>query len=90
MILAHYRKHAGLSQARLAELLTQAGFPATQALVSQWESGQVQLSAERCLQLEQVTQAGVTRFELRPDLFGPAPGGPESPAAAEAESARAA
>lgn len=71
MVLARYRKNAGLSQARLAELLTEAGFPASQALVSQWEAGQVQLTAERCLQLEQVTGGEVARGELRPDLFGP-------------------
>lgn len=69
MTLSDYRKTAGLSQAKLATLLTRAGFPATQALVSQWESGTVVLTAERCVQIEQVTDGAVTRADLRPDLF---------------------
>lgn len=71
MNILEYRKKARLSQGRLAQMLTDAGFPATQALVSQWESGAVVLTAERCLQIEAVTDGAVTRGELRPDLFGP-------------------
>lgn len=29
--------------------------------------------AERCLAIEQVTSGAVTRYELRPDVFGAAP-----------------
>ncbi|MGH8652165.1 MAG: helix-turn-helix domain-containing protein [Gammaproteobacteria bacterium] len=29
--------------------------------------------AERCLALEQATRGKVSRYELRPDVFGPAP-----------------
>ncbi len=71
MTLSDFRKQARLSQAKFAELMTQSGFPATQALISQWEAGAVALSAERCVQIEQVTKGVVTRTELRPDLFGP-------------------
>lgn len=53
--------------------MTQAGFPATQALISQWESGGVALTAERAVQIETVTGGMVRREELRPDLFGPHP-----------------
>lgn len=73
MNLSKYRKAAGLSQAKLAELMTAAGFPTTQALVSQWEQGVVRLSAERCGQIEQISNGEVTRAELRPDVFGPLP-----------------
>ena len=73
MNLPEYRKAAGLSQAKLAELMTQAGFPTTQALVSQWETGEVRLTAERCGQIEQISNGQVTRGELRPDLFGALP-----------------
>lgn len=73
MTLSEYRKTERLSQSRFAEAMTAAGFPTTQALVSQWESGAVELSAERCAQIEQVTAGAVTRIELRPDLFGPLP-----------------
>ena len=73
MNLPEYRKAAGLSQAKLAELMTAAGFPTTQALVSHWEQGGVQLTAERCAQIEQISGGQVTRAELRPDLFGVLP-----------------
>lgn len=74
MNLSTYRKDTGISQARLAEMLTAAGFPATQSLVSQWEQGAVVIPAERCAQVEQVTGGKVTRADLRPDVFGPLPG----------------
>lgn len=78
MNLATYRKEQGLSQAKLAELLTAAGFPATQSLVSQWEAGAVVIPPERCVQVEQVTGGLVRREDLRPDIFGPLPAvGPE-------------
>ena len=71
MTLNEFRKQAGLSQAKLAQQLTAAGYPATQALVSQWECGDVLLSAERCVQIEQLSGGAVSRADLRPDLFGP-------------------
>lgn len=76
MNLATYRKQQGWSQSKLAELLTAAGFPATQSLVSQWEAGAVVIPPERCAQIEQVTGGGVRREDLRPDVFGPLPAMP--------------
>lgn len=73
MNLADYRKEKGLSQAKLAEILTSAGFPATQSLVSHWEAGNVVIPPERCAQVEQVTGGEVRREDLRPDIFGPLP-----------------
>lgn len=70
MKLFDYRKHTGISQSSFAAKLTAAGFPATQALISQWESGQVVITAERCLQVEEVTGGEVSRSDLRPELFG--------------------
>ncbi len=71
MSLATFRTALNLSQARLAVMLTEAGFPATQSLISQWEVGAVAISAERALQIERVTQGGITRAQIRPDIFGP-------------------
>lgn len=71
MTLAQYRKDQKLSQAKFAERLSLAGYPTTQALVSQWESGSVEITAERCVQIEKVTDGAVRRVDLRPDLFGP-------------------
>ena len=72
------RKEQSLSQSRLAEMLTAAGFPATQALVSQWETGAVVLSAERAMQIQLVTAGAIRKESLRPDLpWAPAETGGE-------------
>lgn len=73
MDLPTYRREKGLSQAAFAALLTESGSPATQGLVSQWESGAVKVPAGRCRAIEEITRALVTRFDLRPDLFGATP-----------------
>lgn len=33
-----------------------------------------QVPAERCIDVETATSGAVTRYDLRPDVFGPAPG----------------
>jgi DNA-binding transcriptional regulator YdaS (Cro superfamily) len=56
---------AGLTQSELA-----ARISVTPQAVNQWvHSGRV--PAERCIAIEQAT--GVSRYELRPDVFGPPP-----------------
>lgn len=72
MDIPTYRKEKGLSQAAFAALLTESGSPATQSLVSQWENGETSISAERAVQIEKATKRGVSRADLRPDLFAPA------------------
>jgi DNA-binding transcriptional regulator YdaS (Cro superfamily) len=42
-----------------------------------------QISVEMALKAEQATSAAVSRHDLRPDIFGPAPTSPEQPAPAE-------
>jgi DNA-binding transcriptional regulator YdaS (Cro superfamily) len=42
-------------------------------LISQWSSGSRQVPAERCLAIEKATSGKVTRYDLRPDIFGSAP-----------------
>lgn len=73
MDIPTYRKEKGLSQAAFAALLTETGSPATQSLVSQWESGETSISAERAVQIELATKRRISRATLRPDIFGPAP-----------------
>ena len=51
-------------------MLTENGCPATQAVVSMWERKEVQLPAERCVEIERVTGGEIRRVDLRPDLFG--------------------
>ena len=75
MNLTSYRRDKGLSQAAFAALLTEHGSPATQGLVSQWESGAVNVPAERCEAIRRATDGLVTGHDLRPDVFGPAPTG---------------
>lgn len=75
MDLITYRTAYKVSQAAFAKLMKDAGFDTSQGLVSQWESGVVAISAERAIQIEQVTDGVVTRGDLRPDLWPKAAGG---------------
>ena len=70
MDVQSYRKKAAVSQAEFARQLTQSGFPCTQSLVSQWESGATKITAEWCVAFERIFP-GMTRVACRPDLFGP-------------------
>lgn len=72
MDILTYRTDRELSQAAFAALLTEAGSPASQSLVSQWEQGIVKVPPERWKPIEQITSGEVSRADLRPDLFGPA------------------
>lgn len=69
MDIPTYRSTKGLSQAAFAALLTEAGSPATQSLVSQWEKGAVKVPPERWAVIEQATENEVNRADMRPDLF---------------------
>jgi DNA-binding transcriptional regulator YdaS (Cro superfamily) len=39
--------------------------------ITEWRDRKV--PAERCIPIEEATCGAVTRYELRPDVFGPAP-----------------
>lgn len=65
------------SQAALAELLD-----VSENAVSKWVSGRMRITAERAVQIEQATDGQVTRYEIRPDVFGPAPAKLDTVAAA--------
>lgn len=41
------------------------------SLISQWVTGRLRVAAHHCLAIEAAT--GVSRHDLRPDVFGPAP-----------------
>lgn len=43
-----------------------------QSAVSNWIA-RGRVPAERCISIEEATNGVVTRYELRPDIFGPAP-----------------
>jgi len=40
--------------------------------ISEWRK-RGNVPVERCVAIEQATNGAVTRYELRPDIFGPAP-----------------
>lgn len=44
-----------------------------QSAVSNWRTRNSGVPAERCIPIEEATNGVVTRYELRPDIFGPAP-----------------
>ena len=50
-----------------SELAARLG--ATQPLISSWVTGKTRIPAERCIEIERVTEGVVMRFDLRPDLF---------------------
>jgi len=41
----------------------------SQGLIHQWLKGITRITAERCVQIEGVTNGAVRRHELRPDIF---------------------
>lgn len=51
-------------QVQLAKLLE-----VNPSLISQWVTGRLQVAARHCLAIEAAT--GVSRHDLRPDVFGP-------------------
>lgn len=54
------------NQTKLAEALG-----VSPMAVTQWKRRGV--PAERCVPIEEATSGEVTRYDLRPDIFGPAP-----------------
>lgn len=50
-----------------------ASLGVTRQAVSHWFRGRRALTAEQCAAIERATGGQVTRAELRPDIFGPAP-----------------
>ena len=41
--------------------------------VWQWCSGYRPIPPAKCIQIEKIVNGAVTRYDLRPDVFGPAP-----------------
>lgn len=58
-----------ISAIGLSELARRVGV--TYQAVRKWEKSRT--PAERCRAIERATGGQITRYELRPDVFGPAP-----------------
>ena len=50
-----------------------AAISVTPQAVSGWVNGKRPVPAERCIAIEEATGGNVTRYDLRPDVFGEAP-----------------
>lgn len=61
-------KNRQLTQAEFAEIV---GVHAS--MVGHWVCGRCRITAERAVQIEQATCGGITRHDLRPDVFGKRP-----------------
>lgn len=60
-------KSAAGGPSALARALTESGAVISSQAISKWD----RVPAERVLEVERLT--GVSRYELRPDVYGPAP-----------------
>lgn len=49
------------------------------SLISQWVTCRLKVAARHCLAIEAATGGKVTRYALRPDVFGPPPANEEDP-----------
>ncbi len=67
MDFAKLLEGAGLSQMQLARACG-----VTKGQVGHWVKGRQRITAERAVQIEQVTGGRIPRTKLRPDLFGTA------------------
>lgn len=76
MDIQTYRANKKFTQAEFAALLVDP--PATQGAVSHWETNRNSITAERAAQIEKATGGEITRVDLRPDIFGPAPAAQEA------------
>lgn len=45
----------------------------SRAAVSHWRHGRFRVPAERCIDIETISNGAVLRYDLRPDVFGQAP-----------------
>lgn len=61
------------------QILTADALGVKQPSVSGWVTGRSKPGAKTCIRAEEKTGGAVTRYELRPDIFGAAP--PRSAAA---------
>lgn len=69
MDLKTYLDQPEQTQEGLAEKIRGLGHKCTQGTVSQWYLGELRITAERAVQIEEATDGAVARHELRPDLF---------------------
>jgi len=45
----------------------------SKSTVSSWRHGRFRVPPERCIPLERLSGGKIKRYDIRPDIFGPAP-----------------
>lgn len=73
MELAKYLKDNDLTHGGFASVLKEHGAPVTAQAVKTWVDRRSGPSPKMFDAIEAVTNGSVTRRDLRPDIFGPAP-----------------
>lgn len=68
MELRTYLEETGLTQAEFA-----AKLQVTQGMIGHWLHGRKRITAEQAKAIEEATAGKVTRHDLRPDIYDPAP-----------------
>lgn len=63
--LRRYLAESGTSQGAFAQVLG-----VSQGMVSHWLLGKKRITAERARDIERATAGRITRYDLRPDVFG--------------------
>lgn len=69
MNILDYRTKHGLSQQDFADLISLHGKPATQGLISQYETGEVKVTADRAIQFDLATNGEIPKSHYRPDYW---------------------
>lgn len=64
MVLEAYLKKHGITQKQFA-----ARLGCSQSLVSQWITGETEMTGERAIKIERVTNREVRRQDLLPELY---------------------
>lgn len=73
MDLAQYLEKTGTTRAAFAIALRNHGVEVSQQAVKWWEEGERNPSPKNIPAIEKATAGKVTRHDLRPDIYGPAP-----------------
>ena len=73
MDLATYRDETGITVADLRRKLAETGLAVSHEAVRRWLTGALSVSPKHMTFIEQATDGRVTRYDLRPDIFGARP-----------------
>lgn len=73
MKLIEYAQQTSVPPAEFRDRLAQNGLDVSAEIVRRWLKGEQQPGPKTVVAIETATEGQVTRYDLRPDIFGPAP-----------------